>query len=83
MKISTYKCNTKHYQLEEDLLPQKSNREVYVVMAREDPKDFRTCYAVCDSRRTAQSVIDKDHQNGDIQAGATIEPHVMQTKEMV
>ena len=57
--------------------------EVYVVMAHENPKDFRTCYAVCNSRQTARAVIDKDEQVGDIQPGASIEAHVMQTKEMV
>jgi hypothetical protein len=57
--------------------------EVYVVMAHENPKDFRTCYAVCNSRQTAQAVIDKDERVGDIQPGASIEAHVMQTKEMV
>ena len=57
--------------------------EVYVVFVRENPKDFRTCYAVCDSRRTAQAIIDKDQAAGDIQPGALIESHVIQTKELV
>lgn len=58
-----------------------NNEEVYVVMAV--ISSFPACWCVCDSRKTAEAVIKKDTENGDIQPGAKIECHVIQTKEYV
>jgi len=69
-------------------------QEVYVVMAVEgnEPEgtlhellvpEKEVCYCVCDSRKVAVEVIEKDTKAGDIQPGATIHLHALQTKEMV
>jgi hypothetical protein len=60
-----------------------NNEEVYVVMAVDCVPAGVSCWCVCDSRETAEAVIKKDTESGDIQPGATIESHVIQTKEYV
>lgn len=61
-----------------------NNEEVYVVMAIDCvPEGVKSCWCVCDSRKTAEAIIKKDTENGDIQPGASIECHVIQTKEYV
>ena len=66
--------------------------EVYVVIAIETgspvdgsgkPVESEGCYCICDSRETAEAVIDKDTSDGQIYPGAWISPHVLQTKELV
>lgn len=57
---------------------------VYVVMAQEtSPESVMSCYCVCDSRTTAEQVIEQDTNRGDIHPGATVEIHVIQTPDMV
>jgi len=64
---------------------------VFVVMALETGKvkssvkrtNGITCYCVCDSVATAQAIIKKDTEAGDIFQGASIEMHQLQTQEMV
>lgn len=61
-----------------------NNEEIFVVMAVDCvPEGVKSCWCVCDSKQTAQAIIKKDTENGDIQPGATIEPHVIQTKELI
>lgn len=66
--------------------------EVYVVIAIETgsqvddngkPLEPEGCYCICDTRATAEAVIDKDTRDGQIYPGAWISPHVVQTKELV
>ena len=66
--------------------------EVYVVIAVEtgsqvdgagNPIETEGCYCICDTRETAEAVIDKDTREGHIYSGAWISPHVVQTKELV
>lgn len=61
--------------------------EVYIVMAVEVMKNQAAehfgCYCVCDSRKTAQAVLDKDTEAGDIRPGGWIASHVLQTEELV
>ena len=60
------------------------NQEVYIVMAVENAiENVKSCWCVCDTRRTAKDIIKKDTENGDIQPGATIELHTIQTKELI
>lgn len=67
-----------------------NNEEVYVVMAieRRSAEDGQqnsghSCYCVCDSKQTAEQIIENDTARGDIHNGAFIEPHVIQTKELI
>jgi hypothetical protein len=61
-----------------------NNEEVFVVMAIDCGTENRaSCWCICDSRETAKSIIKKDTENGDIRPGATIESHVIQTKELI
>ena len=67
-----------------------NNEEVYVVMAIErrpaaagHQNSGHSCYCVCDSRTTAELIIENDTRAGDIHSGAFVEPHVIQTKEYV
>ena len=69
-----------------------NNEEVYAVIAVEtnvpvdgtgQPIEQESCYCICDSRETAEAVIDKDTREGEIHPGAWITPHVIQTKELV
>ena len=64
-----------------------NNEEVYVVMAveaRDNPAaECFTCYCVCDSKETADLVIETDTRRGDIRPGAWHTTHVIQTKELV
>lgn len=61
--------------------------EVYVVMAVEVEKNPAaekfTCYCVCDSKQTADKVIETDTSRGDIRPGAWVTSHVLQTKELI
>ena len=66
--------------------------KVYAVIAVEtggqvdgngEPVGSEGFYCVCDTRETAELVIDKDTRDGHIYRGAWISPHVLQTKEMV
>ena len=68
------------------------NTQVYAVIAVEtnvpvngagEPAESEACYCICDSRETAEAVIDKDTRDGHIYNGAWISPHVLQTKELV
>ena len=68
------------------------NKEVYAVLAVEtggqvdgagEPVDDAGCYCICNTRETAQAVIDKDTRDGHIHPGATVELHVIQTLDMV
>lgn len=69
----------------------KINRqgEVFVVMAVEVMKKMDqsaerfSCYCVCDTHDTAQQVLDKDTERGDIRPGGYILSHVLQTAELV
>ena len=42
-----------------------------------------TCYCVCDSKQTADKVIETDTSRGDIRPGAWVTSHVLQTKELI
>ena len=61
--------------------------EVYVVMAVEVEKNLAaekfTCYCVCDSKQTADKVIEVDTARGDIRPGAWSTPHVLQTEDSI
>tara|TARA_Y100000361_G_scaffold114760_1_gene105313 strand:- start:1060 stop:1275 length:216 start_codon:yes stop_codon:yes gene_type:complete len=66
--------------------------KVYAVIAVEtgsqvdgngEPVEPEGFYCVCDTRETAELVIDKDTRDGHIYRGAWISPHTLQTKEMV
>ena len=66
--------------------------EVYVVIATETgsqvddngkPLEHEGCYCICDTRETAEAVIEKDTRDGQIYPGAWVSPHVLQTKELV
>jgi len=66
--------------------------KVYAVIAIEtggqvdgngEPIGSEGFYCVCDTRETAELVIDKDTRDGHIYRGAWIAKTTMQTKEMV
>ena len=66
------------------------NDEVFVVMAIErrpaedgHQNSGHSCYCVCDSRETADLIIENDTARGDIHSGAFVESHVIQIKEYV
>jgi len=62
-------------------------QEVYVVMAVEVNQNPAAesfgCYCVCDSRKTARAVINKDTEAGDIRPGGWIAEHALQTEELI
>ena len=64
-----------------------NNEEVFVVMAVEVEKNPAAekfgCYCVCDSKRTADKIIETDTARGDIRPGAWVASHVLQTKELI
>ena len=69
-----------------------NKKEVYVVYAVEtntpvdgngEPTGPQECYCICDTRKTAEAVIDKDTRDGQIYPGSWISPHVLQTEESV
>ena len=69
-----------------------NREEVYVVIAIETgsqvdgsgkPVEPEGCYCICDTRQTAEAVIDKDTRDGQIYPGAWISRHVIQTMELV
>ena len=64
-----------------------NDEEVYAVMAVEVQQNEAAekfgLYCVCDSRQTAEQIIKKDTEQGDIRPGAWHISHVIQTKELI
>ena len=60
------------------------DKELYIVMAQDIIRGKAgklTAYCVCDTRATAQAIIDKDTERGDIAEGAEIINHTLQTEQ--